>query len=149
MADLTPTNREEYWLQGMVDGQTALEPNNRREFWYKEIMDAIGSGGGGGTGGGDAIVFTQTVSGGFPPTLEYSCNKTLSEAIQLVGTVPIYFKDSDGLLYSFIRVFAEDGEEAFLKAVFIDIYIDDGNIVMHQYQIDFDANGVTCTVTSN
>lgn len=52
MADLTPNNREEHWLQGMVDGQTTLEPNKRREYWYKEIVDAIGSGGGGGTGGG-------------------------------------------------------------------------------------------------
>lgn len=48
---LTPNNREEHWLQGMVDGQTTLEPNKRREYWYKEIVDAIGSGGGGGTGG--------------------------------------------------------------------------------------------------
>lgn len=56
MADLTPNNREEYWLQGMVDGQTTLEPNKRREYWYKEIVDAIGSGGGGGTGGGVLIL---------------------------------------------------------------------------------------------
>lgn len=48
---LTPNNREEHWLQGMVDGQTDLEPNKRREYWYKEIVDAIGSGGGGGGGG--------------------------------------------------------------------------------------------------
>lgn len=54
---LTPNNREEHWLQGMVDGQTTLEPNKRREYWYKEIVDAIGSGGGGGgTGGGVLIV---------------------------------------------------------------------------------------------
>lgn len=52
---LTPNNREEYWLQGMVDGQTTLEPNKRREYWYKEIVDAIGSGGGGG-GGGTAVI---------------------------------------------------------------------------------------------
>ena len=56
MADLTPNNREEYWLKGMVDGQTTLEPNKRREYWYKEIVDAIGSGGGGGTGGGVLII---------------------------------------------------------------------------------------------
>ena len=56
MADLTPNNREEYWLKGMVDGQTTLEPNKRREYWYKEIVDAIGSGGGGGTGGGVLVV---------------------------------------------------------------------------------------------
>lgn len=53
---LTPNNREEHWLQGMVDGQTTLEPNKRREFWYKEIVDAIGSGGGGGAGGGVLVV---------------------------------------------------------------------------------------------
>ena len=53
---LTPNNREEHWLQGMVDGQTTLEPNKRREYWYKEIVDAIGSGGGGGTGGGVLVV---------------------------------------------------------------------------------------------
>lgn len=56
MADLTPNNREEYWLKGMVDGQTTLEPNNRREYWCKEIVEAIGSGGGGGTGGGMVVV---------------------------------------------------------------------------------------------
>jgi hypothetical protein len=56
MADLTPNNREEYWLKGMVDGQTTLEPNKRREYWYKEIVDAIGSGGGGGTGGGALVL---------------------------------------------------------------------------------------------
>lgn len=56
MADLTPNNREEYWLKGMVDGQTTLEPNKRREYWYKEIVDAIGSGGGGGTGGGVLVI---------------------------------------------------------------------------------------------
>ncbi len=52
---LTPNNREEHWLQGMVDGQTDLTPNKRREYWYKEIVDAIGSGGGGGGGGVYAI----------------------------------------------------------------------------------------------
>lgn len=59
MADLTPNNREEHWLQGMVDGQTTLEPNKRREYWYKEIVDAIGSGGGGGTDGGVLVVIAD------------------------------------------------------------------------------------------
>lgn len=45
---LTPNNREEHWLQGMVDGSTDLTPNKRREYWYKEIIDAQGGGGGGG-----------------------------------------------------------------------------------------------------
>ena len=65
MADLTPNNREEYWLKGMVDGQTTLEPNKRREYWYKEIVDAIGSGGGGGTGGGALVVSMSIVDGSF------------------------------------------------------------------------------------
>ena len=64
MADLTPNNREEYWLKGMVDGQTTLEPNKRREYWYKEIVDAIGSGGGGGTGGGALLKVGVTVEEG-------------------------------------------------------------------------------------
>lgn len=50
MADLTPNNREEAWLKGMVDGSTTLTPNNRREHWYQEIVNAGGGGGGGGGG---------------------------------------------------------------------------------------------------
>lgn len=45
---LTPNNREEHWLQGMVDGETTLTPNKRREYWYQEIINAQGGGGGGG-----------------------------------------------------------------------------------------------------
>jgi len=44
---LTPNNREEHWMKGMVDGSTTLEPNKRSEYWYKEIIDAQGGGGGG------------------------------------------------------------------------------------------------------
>ena len=50
MADLTPNNREEHWLKGMVDGSTDLTPNNRKEHWYQEIINAGGGGGGGGGG---------------------------------------------------------------------------------------------------
>lgn len=46
---LTPNNREEHWYKGMVDGSTDLTPNKRKEYWYKEIVDKIGSGGGGGS----------------------------------------------------------------------------------------------------
>ena len=56
---LTPNNREEHWLQGMVDGSTTLEPNKRSEYWYKEIIDAIGSGGGGGGGGAGVLIATM------------------------------------------------------------------------------------------
>lgn len=57
---LTPNNREEHWLQGMVDGSTDLTPNNRREHWYKEIIDN-GSGGG---GGGGALIATLNMQTG-------------------------------------------------------------------------------------
>lgn len=110
---------------------------------YGEGILELGSGGGGGTGGDDAIVFTQTASG---DTFEYSCNKTLSEAIQLVGTVPIYFKTHDDVVYFCIRVVPN---EAFLDAVFVEIYTDEGRIAMNHYQFFFDVNGVTCTITSN
>lgn len=59
---LTPNNREEHWLQGMVDGETTLTPNNRREHWYKAIIDN-GSGGGGG-GGGALLKVGVTVEDG-------------------------------------------------------------------------------------
>lgn len=51
---LTPKNRKEEWLQGLVDHETTLTPKNRPEEWMKEIIDA--SGGGGGGGGGDVLV---------------------------------------------------------------------------------------------
>lgn len=57
---LTPNNRNEAWMKGMVDGSTTLEPHNRREHWYKEIVDAIGSGGGG--GGGVLLVHEDVVT---------------------------------------------------------------------------------------
>ena len=57
---LTPKNRKEEWLQGLVDHETTLTPKNRPEAWMKEIIDTSGSGGGG-TGGGALIV--NNVSG--------------------------------------------------------------------------------------
>lgn len=45
---LTPKNRKEEWLQGLVDHETTLTPKNRDESWMKEIIDASGGGGGGG-----------------------------------------------------------------------------------------------------
>lgn len=57
---LTPKNRKEEWLEGLVDHETTLTPKNRCESWMKEIIDA--SGGGGGTGGG-ALVVTDSDSG--------------------------------------------------------------------------------------
>ena len=47
---LTPKNRKEEWLQGLVDHETTLTPKNRPEEWMKEIIDASGGGGGGGGG---------------------------------------------------------------------------------------------------
>ncbi len=50
---LTPKNRKEQWLEGLVQHETTLTPKNRPEEWMKEIIDASG---GGGTGGGVLIV---------------------------------------------------------------------------------------------
>ena len=57
---LTPNNREEHWLKGMVDGSTTLTPNKRQEYWYKEIIDAQGGGGG---GGGGVLVVNEVEDG--------------------------------------------------------------------------------------
>ena len=45
---LTPKNRKEEWLQGLVDHETTMTPKNRKEAWMKEIIDSSGGGGGGG-----------------------------------------------------------------------------------------------------
>ena len=42
---LTPNNRKEHWYQAIIDGSTDLEPNKRSEYWYKEIMESKGGGG--------------------------------------------------------------------------------------------------------
>jgi len=107
MADLTPNNREEYWLKGMVDGQTTLEPNKRREYWYKEIVDAIGSGGGGGTGGG---VLTVNVD---PSTRV--CDKTAKEIADALNTQIVRFKatitqeGATNVLYALVESVASNG----------------------------------------
>ncbi len=62
---LTPNNREEAWLKGMVDGSTTLTPNNRREHWYQEIVNA---GGGGGGGGGGVLVVIADQPMANPPS---------------------------------------------------------------------------------
>ena len=96
MADLTPNNREELWLQGMVDGQTTLEPNKRREYWYKEIVDAIGSGGGGGTGG--VTVLTAEVSG---TTATLPCTAAELYALLETGLVKIKISATiEGITFS-------------------------------------------------
>lgn len=42
---LTPKNRPEEWMLGLVEGSTTLTPKNRCEEWMKEIIDASGGGG--------------------------------------------------------------------------------------------------------
>lgn len=58
---LTPKNRKEEWLQGLVDHETTLTPKNRDESWMKEIIDASGGGGG---GGGGVLIIGMTEEGG-------------------------------------------------------------------------------------
>lgn len=98
---LTPNNREEHWLQGMVDGQTTLEPNKRREFWYKEIVDAIGSGGGGGAGGG-VLVVNATMSGS--TVVLDKTYKEITSVFTSGGNVVISLPDRQGSENSFAAV---------------------------------------------
>lgn len=67
---LTPNNRKEYWLKGMVDGETNLTPNKRSEYWYKEIIDKIGSGGGGGSS--DFSIAEVTITNNYGDDLTFS-----------------------------------------------------------------------------
>lgn len=57
---LTPKNRKEEWLNGLVEHETTLTPKNRCEAWMKEIIDASGGGG----GGGGALIATLNMQTG-------------------------------------------------------------------------------------
>lgn len=93
---LTPNNREEHWLQGMVDGSTNLEPNKRREYWYKEIVDAIGSGGGG--GGGAVIVHLSYEDSGSADI--YTCDKKAGEILSALKSSSVLFVlEEDNLVF--------------------------------------------------
>lgn len=85
---LTPNNRNEAWMKGMVDGSTTLEPNNRKEHWYKEIVDAIGSGGGGGGGGAFIVTLSYDDSGSVDI---YTCNKKASEILSALKSNSVLF----------------------------------------------------------
>lgn len=110
MADLTPNNREEHWLQGMVDGETTLEPNKRREYWYKEIVDAIGSGGGGGTGGGVLVVGIDMDT----MTLDKTWNEIASAPYAVLKV-----QDENIVYYNFI--FATEANANNYRAIFATI----------------------------
>ena len=103
---LTPNNREEHWLKGMVDGSTTLTPNKRQEFWYQEIINAQGGGGGGG-----ALIVTATYIG---------TQMTLGETWQTIwdaitGSTPVFVRiiadapDVDVMLYPVSEMYAENG----------------------------------------
>lgn len=90
---LTPKNRREEWLQGIVDHETTLTLKNRPEEWMKEIIDASGGGG----GGGGALVIGMTVEGG-----TMTLDKTWQEIYDHMGTgslamVLIEITDADEL----------------------------------------------------
>lgn len=117
MADLTPNNREEYWLKGMVDGQTTLEPNKRREYWYKEIVDAIGSGGGGGTGGGVLKISVTVQAGGTQAVMDKTWAEINEAAFSVVVMsfaegentwMPVVGTDEDGELYNVTLAFPQN-----------------------------------------
>lgn len=112
MADLTPNNREEHWLQGMVDGSTTLTPNKRREYWYKEIIDAQSGGGG---GGGALIVM---IAGGENLTMD----KTFGEIKSALLTTAVIFQ----------RVYEVEGAYGIFGFEFIDLQdITEGGKVIH------------------
>lgn len=87
---LTPKNRKEEWMLGLVEGSTTLEPKNRKEEWMKEIIDASG-GGGGST--------WQLVGSG-----EFEVNTTSTSAIEIgtVATDPSVYTD-EKIVYIQIR----------------------------------------------
>lgn len=83
---LTPKNRKEQWLEGLIQHETALTPKNRPEAWMKEIIDASG---GGGTGGGVLVVNDNN------GTLDKTW-KEISDAFD-AGVLVHAYRNEDGL----------------------------------------------------
>ena len=106
---LTPNNRNEAWMKGMVDGSTTLEPNNRREHWYKEIVDAIGSGGGG--GGASVLVV------GFNTEIMGALNKTWKEIHDAALSMPVIsvLDYGDTITQQSLYQVGYDGENYFVE----------------------------------
>ena len=115
---LTPNNREEHWLQGMVDGQTTLEPNKRREYWYKEIVDAIGSGGGGGGGGGTGGGLVVTI-------IEGDELDTLSETWKTIWDA---YKTGERVIA--LSVYEEEGNIDAMQYYITEVYVDNGDYIV-------------------
>ena len=102
---LTPNNREEHWLQGMVDGETTLTPNKRREYWYKEIIDAQSGGGG---GGGNVLVCNAIIEGGTT-----RLDKTVSEILDAFPNVIIKWDNDPSYDLSAVSEFIFDDEDGY------------------------------------
>ena len=107
---LTPKNRKEEWLEGLVDHETDLTPKNRSEAWMKEIIEASGGGGGGGLvvvesyaigqtpyyssvfaalSGGMQVVFSDGVN--YYPVIQYALSEsdiTLTCGMYIVNLYP-------------------------------------------------------------
>lgn len=128
---LTPSNREEHWLQGMVDGETTLTPNNRREHWYEEIINASG-GGGGGTGGGVLKISVTVQAGGTQAVMDKTWAEINEAAFSVVvasfaegenSWMPVVGTVADGEHYNVTVAFPqnEDGLITFSEMNFFTI----------------------------
>ena len=109
---LTPKNRKEEWLEGLVEHETTLTPKNRCEAWMKEIIDASG-GGGGGTGGGVLIVHEDLDTG--------YLDKTWQEIFDtLASETPVYFAASDinnASMLAIVKASSLGGYKLYLQAM--------------------------------
>ena len=114
---LTPKNRKEQWLQGLVDHETTLTPKNRKETWMKEIIDS--SGGGGGGGGGLLIVTATTTE------TSMTLNKTWKEIHDSALAVYVDEFEEGGITSKYAEpIFIVDDEDGYNAWVCVP-YIDD------------------------
>ena len=111
---LTPKNRKEQWLEGLVDHETTLTPKNRCEAWMKEIIDASGSGGGGGTGGGVLVV---TEGEELPPTLSETW-QTIHDAMASGKVVILSKVYEDNVTHAYITEAGINGDAYQIFTVF-------------------------------
>ena len=133
---LTPNNREEHWLQGMVDGSTTLTPNKRQEYWYQEIINAPGGGGGGGNSYDVVILINESESTMTVLSGDYSATETKVKAGTPCTGMIFHLQNGEGEYFQsnepILGFYTYDGENQ--------IELQFGNSMA--YTLYWDANGV-------
>jgi hypothetical protein len=127
---LTPKNRKEEWLEGLVQHETTLTPKNRPEAWMKEIIDASGGGGGGGTG---VLVVTMNPQTG-------ALDKTWAEVNASNFSVLVLVEEEEGYYgKTIIPLFTTESEEGVYGVRGCVFAVTENEVVLGPYNFETDS----------